>query len=82
MIEEPKQYESAGNEKKSPLGRFFLILSLALPVVILAAGILILTTPALLPDKPAFVRLSVGGLFVAYALYRMYQVYARSQRES
>lgn len=82
MTEIPKHPTHAGIEKKSPIRRFFLILSLAPPLAILAIGVLILRTPFLLADKPSFVRYSIGGLFIAYSLFRIYQVVLKSRTDS
>lgn len=82
MIDSPKQFNSAGNEKKSPVRRFFLILSLALPVAVLAAGILIIKSPYILPDGPPLQRNIIGGLFIAYSFFRIYQVFLKNKHES
>lgn len=82
MIDTPKQFNSAGNEKKSPVRRFFLILSLALPVAVLAAGILIIKSQYILPEAPPLQRNIIGGLFIAYSFFRIYQVFLKNKHES
>ena len=73
------------NEKKSPLGRFFLILNVALPLVVLVVGILIITSPYILINDIVLKKYIIGGLFITYALFRIVQaflIYKGNEREN
>jgi hypothetical protein len=53
--------------------RLIFILRLFLPIVIFIVGFLIINTKTLLPDKPSWQKNTVGGLFIIYSAFRLYQ---------
>lgn len=76
---EPKEANSAGNEKKSLVQRFLLVLSLALPLAVMIAGVLIIKASNILPGYPPTQKNIIGGLFIAYSVFRLYQVFLKNK---
>ena len=77
---EPIDQNSAGNEKKSLVQRFLLVLSLALPLAVLVAGILIIRASNILPTYPPLQKNIIGGLFITYSVFRLYKVFLMIKR--
>ncbi len=77
---EPEE-ELAGNEKKSLVQRFLLVLSLALPLAVMVAGILIVRASNILPGYPPVQKNIIGGLFITYSVFRLYKVFLVNKRQ-
>jgi|GEM_PF-1019461 len=76
---------NSGNRRfsqREPRDRIIFLLRLFLPIIIFIGGIMIIRyAPYILPDKPIWQKDSVGGLFLVYAIFRVYQAFTRYSRK-
>lgn len=63
--------------RPEPKDRLILILRLFLPIIIFLVGLMIINSKAILTDKPSWQKNSIGGLFIVYAIFRLYQAISR-----
>jgi len=77
----PSNQDSRRSNRSEPKDRLILILRLFLPIVIFLVGLLIINSRLLLVDKPSWQKNSVGGLFLVYAVFRLYQAITRFKNQ-